>query len=313
MKAIAPGKVMIAGEYAVLDGHDALVMAVDRYAVAYRGAGAPLPRESEATLTLARREGMLTRDHAMHLDTRALEEGVRKLGLGSSAAGCAAALVLAANDEQIEIESARTRLAAMARRGHREAQGGGSGVDVLSSMYGGVVRVKFPDGAEGEPVVDSLDWPSTLAWCVLWTGVPVRTSGLIRAVRAFSERDPEGMASIVDAIRDATATLEQALRGDHALEAVRAVTAHLRAMDQLGSASQAPIITDAMRRLAAVAEPLGAGIKPSGAGGGDIVLAVAHDPSVLDRVVEASRASGFVPLALNIDRGGARIIEGEKA
>lgn len=303
---------MLAGEYAVLDGHDALVMAVDRYAAALPGPGAPLPRESEATLAVARREKLLTRDHAIHLDTRALEEGDRKLGLGSSAAGCAAALVLAATEEHIEIDRERARFASVARRGHREAQGGGSGVDVLSSTYGGVIAVRFPDGPEGEPVVDPVEWPSTLAWCVLWTGVPVRTSGLIRAVRAFGERDPHGMEAIIQSIREATGAFEHSLRSADGAEAIRAVCALLRAMDRLGSASQAPIVTESMRQLAAAAEPLGAAIKPSGAGGGDIVVAVAKDSGVLDEVVRRGHASGFVPLALEIDRGGARIAEGDE-
>jgi phosphomevalonate kinase len=313
MNAIAPGKVMLAGEYAVLEGGDAIVMAVDRYAVARPGAGAPLPRESAATLSLARREGVLAREHSIQLDTRALEEGDRKLGLGSSAAGCAAALVLAAREEAIDVDRDRARLAALARRGHREAQGGGSGVDVLASMHGGVVKVRFPEGPGGEPVVESVRWPSSLAWCVLWTGVPVRTSELIRAVRAYAEKDSTGMTRLVTALREATAAFDVALTAGNAPDAIAAVGAHLRAMDSLGIASQASIVTDGMRRLAAEVEPLGAGIKPSGAGGGDIVLAVAQNGNVLDVVIERARASGFIPLQLRIDEGGARTLEGETA
>ncbi|MEI8254271.1 MAG: hypothetical protein WCJ30_01215 [Deltaproteobacteria bacterium] len=310
--AIAPGKVMLAGEYAVLEGGDAIVMAVDRYVEARKGAGAPLPPESAATLALAQREGPLGGDHPMHLDTRALEEGGQKLGLGSSAAGCAAALVLAAYIEGVAIQARRKTLATLARRGHREAQGGGSGVDVLASVYGGVVKVSFPRGPGGEPVVEPIEWPSTLAWRVLWTGVPARTSDLIRDVRSFQDREPDAMKTILDELRGATAGFELSLRTRDAPGAVRAVREHFRAMDHLGRASQSPIVTDSMRQLAAEVEPLGAGIKPSGAGGGDIVLAVAHDEEVMDNVVRRATTLGFVPLTLQIDRGGARIVEGGK-
>ncbi len=311
-KAIAPGKVMLAGEYAVLEGGDALVMAVDRHAEALPGAGAPLPPETVATLALARREGFLGGEHVMRVDTRALEEGERKLGLGSSAAGCAAALLLAAYTEGVAVRARRKTLAALARRGHREAQGGGSGVDVLASVFGGVVKVSFPAGPAGEPVVESIEWPSTLAWCVLWTGVPARTSELIRDVRSFQEREPDAMKSMLDALRGATSDFERTLRARDAMGTVRAVRDHFRAMDRLGIASHAPIVTDAMRQLAAEVEPLGAGIKPSGAGGGDIVLAVAHDEGVMDGVVRRALPLGFVALALEIDRDGARIVDGGK-
>jgi phosphomevalonate kinase len=313
MHAIAPGKVMLAGEYAVLEGGDALVMAVDRFAIARLGEGAPLPRESVATLAAAQREGVLACDHVIHLDTRALEDGDRKLGLGSSAAGCSAALVLAATEEGVAVNARRARLAALARRGHREAQGGGSGVDVLASMHGGVIAVRFPEGTDREPVVESMAWPSSLPWCVLWTGVPVRTAELIRAVKTFAARDAKGMAECMTAIRDAAAQFEAALRAANAADAVRAVRAHATAMDRLGTSSDAHIVTDAMRQLATAVEPLGGAIKPSGAGGGDIVFAVAQDRSALDAVIRAGREKGFVPLDLAIDPKGARTIAGDPA
>jgi phosphomevalonate kinase len=313
MHAIAPGKVMLAGEYAVLEGSDALVMAVDRFAIARDGEGAQLPRESVATLAVAKREGVLAREHVMHLDTRALEEGERKLGLGSSAAGCSAALVLAATDEGVDVSARRAELAALARRGHREAQGGGSGVDVLSSMHGGVIAVRFPEGTDREPVVESIAWPSSIPWCVLWTGVPVRTSELIRAVKAFAARDPNGMAECMNAIREAARDFESAIRSGSATETVHAIRSHAAAMDRLGQSSDASIVTPAMRQLAAAVEPFGGGIKPSGAGGGDIVFAAAQDRGALDEVIRAGRQHGFVPLDLAIDSRGARTIAGDTA
>lgn len=303
---------MLAGEYAVLEGGDAFVMAVDRYVEAFGGPGAPLPSECRATLALARREGVLAGDHAMCLDTHTLEDGGHKLGLGSSAAGCMAALVLAVHTEGVAIQACRPALASLARRGHREAQAGGSGVDVLASAYGGVLKVSFPAGPAGEPVVESVAWPSSLAWCVLWTGIPARTAGLIRNVRSFQDREPDAMKSLLDELRGAVAAFDRTLRANDAPGTVRAVREHFLAMDHLGRASHTPIVTDAMRQFAAEAEPLGASIKPSGAGGGDIVLAVAQNQRVLEVAVRRARLVGFVPLTLRMDRGGARIVEGEQ-
>jgi phosphomevalonate kinase len=148
---------------------------------------------------------------------------------------------------------------------------------------------------------------------VLWTGVPVRTSELIRAVKAFAARDPNGMVECMNAIREAAGQFESALRAGSADDTVRAVRAHARAMDRLGSSSDAAIVTKAMRQLGSAVEPLGGAIKPSGAGGGDIVFATAHDATALDAVIRAGREHGFVPLDLTIDPHGARTIAGDTA
>ena len=57
----APGKLMLAGEYAVLYGHPALVMAVDRHAVAdaHQGPHPTVFREIDETFALARAEGLI--------------------------------------------------------------------------------------------------------------------------------------------------------------------------------------------------------------------------------------------------------------
>ena len=87
--ASAPGKVMLTGEYAVLDGGEAVVIAVDRRAWATLGGpGAPSEFLAAAAAVLAREVGA---DAAAALgrvtvDTEALRQDGVKLGLGSSAA-----------------------------------------------------------------------------------------------------------------------------------------------------------------------------------------------------------------------------------
>jgi phosphomevalonate kinase len=300
---------MLAGEYAVLWGADALVMAVDRYAHAAvtEARSVAMPPETAAALTNARRDGLLTREHAVQVDNAELVQGTRKLGLGSSAAQCVAALGAALAAEGQPVEPRREAVARAARRGHREAQGGGSGVDVLASALGGVLRVAFPAGPAREPVVERLAWPAGLRWAVLWTGVPVRTSELILAVRALSRRETdERMAAIAEATTELTAALRT---GDPA-RAVEAVRAHGVAMDALGQASGVPIVTGTMRQLAAAAGPLGVAVKPSGAGGGDIVLAVAQDADALDAVARLGEPLGFARLDLAVDLHGVRVLEG---
>ena len=304
---------MLAGEYAVLHGSPALVMAVDRHAVAgtAQGSVAQTP-EVTATLDLALREGLLGRAHPeITVDTSRLAgDGGRKLGLGSSAAGCVAALALALAREGRDVTDTLA-LGRMARRGHRAAQGGGSGVDVMASALGGVVGIALPDGLDGEPVVAKRDWPAELPWVVLWTGVPARTSELLGRVEALAQRDPAEAQRCWDGIAAATADLDAALSGADARAAVRAVTDHARWMDALGRAAGVGIVTEPLRRLAAVLEPLGAAVKPSGAGGGDVALAIAQDAFTLAAATAEAVRAGFTVVDLAPDAHGVRVTEGD--
>src|SRR5271169_2224572 len=118
MRARAPGKLVLTGAYAVLDGAPAIVAAVDRYAVAdaSRVMGSPAP-EVRAAL----REG----EPVPEADARDLCDAAgRKLGLGSSAAVLVASLAARAltRGEDVADRSVRARLFADARTAHARAQ-----------------------------------------------------------------------------------------------------------------------------------------------------------------------------------------------
>src|SRR5262245_37809403 len=133
MIARAPGKVVISGAYAVLEGAPAIVAAVDRYVTADA-------RRTADAVTPEVRAALGNRD-APAFDARALRRGDNKLGLGSSAAILVASLGAVAlrdlgplSDDALAAQVFEPALAA-----HRAAQGGGSGIDVAASTYGGVL------------------------------------------------------------------------------------------------------------------------------------------------------------------------------
>ncbi|MCX5743511.1 MAG: phosphomevalonate kinase, partial [Proteobacteria bacterium] len=129
MHASAPGKLIISGEYAVLDGAPALVLAVNRRVVARLvgepSTAAPSPFLAAVAAELARRGRVMP---AIVVDSSALYDGAMKLGLGSSAAVTVAATALA-------IASADpARVFPIALAAHQAAQAArgaaGSGADV---------------------------------------------------------------------------------------------------------------------------------------------------------------------------------------
>ncbi|MBI5513204.1 MAG: hypothetical protein HY909_05510 [Deltaproteobacteria bacterium] len=313
-RARAPGKLVLAGEYAVLEGAPALVLAVDRYVTARAlapGVAAPEPpREVASALALAVREGLLRAAPALSFDTSALYgEGGRKLGLGSSAAACVAGLLCALLAEGVPVDW--DELARIARQGHREAQGGGSGVDVLASAYGGLLRIQLHSSPARDPRVAKKVLPAALPWAVLWTGESARTSELLAKVHGLRARDPGDYTACMNAIEEATEALGEALAAKDFARATEAVRAHAAHLDRLGRGSEANIVTEGVRRLGVEIEPFGAAVKPSGAGGGDVAWLVAQDARALGRALRAAEDRGFSRVPLGVSEEGAHALPTE--
>ena len=145
LRVVAPGKMLLSGSYAVLEGAPALVCAVDRYAVAREASGDAASAEVAAAFGA---------EAPPSVDVSALSRGGDKLGLGGSAAAVVAALGyrFASRGEDLGRAPVRDAIFRDARRAHARVQGGGSGVDIAASVYGGVLRYSPRGGpARGGP------------------------------------------------------------------------------------------------------------------------------------------------------------------
>lgn len=272
-RVVAPGKLVLTGAYAVLDAAPAIVVAVDRLAVASRTG----------------------------VDTSALhDESGRKLGLGSSAASKVASLGLRALERGEDLGDAalRGRLLREARDAHAREQSGGSGVDVAASVYGGALRYSIDPAPSS---IQSIDLPSRLVLAAFWSGTPARTSDLRARVDALRTRGTHARflcelrvlaGECADSVRDASAFVTAARRYGAALAA-------------LGAAADAPIVPPAFADLAALASRDDAAFLPSGAGGGDVGVWLGLSPPS-SAFVDRARSLAMRPLALSIDRAGVR-------
>ena len=168
-EASAPGKLVLLGDYAVLEGARAMVCAVDRRAVGRRDPEGPGSAVVDAVLAEA---GSTDR---VRIDTGGFVEPTgEKLGIGSSAAVAVitAALATGRGDE---------RCLALALAGHRAAAGGvGSGIDVAVSFHGGVIA-SARQPAEVEPLPSRLPG---LHMSALYANESASTAALVRACRA---------------------------------------------------------------------------------------------------------------------------------
>jgi len=305
----APGKVVLWGEYAVLAGAPAAVMAVNRYArvdietdttawrFTSRGLLTPSVHRTRAEFchapaaamaeTALRHWGVeqFPAPFALASDTRSFYHTPgAKLGIGSSAALCAATCHAMAHitDTTATLDDA---LAV-----HRLFQGGsGSGLDVAASWHGGVIR--FQHGA-----ATGWTWPTQLYWQVVWTGASAATQA---ALGQYARWQAEGnTASLTDLAAAAHHLFDQPT-----LASLEAYSQRLRAMDV---AAQLNIFTPPHERLATIAADHGLVYKPCGAGGGDIGLACGMDQDALAAFAQAAREAHFVPLDLEIAPHGVK-------
>jgi phosphomevalonate kinase len=300
MRVIAPGKLVLTGAYAVLEGAPAIVAAVDRYAIVDVNAPAKI-------------------------DVRALQDaGGQKLGLGSSAASVVAsfgARALARGDDPRHA-SVRSEIFRAARDAHQRQQGGGSGVDVAASVHGGVLRYTVvrtpgttvaakpgsqpssespPSSRRFETSIHAVDMPAGLVLAAFWSGTSARTSDLLARVDALRARG--GAGAVFTALRGVAEEAADAV-GD-AGRFVKRAAAFGRALAALGDAADAPIVPPPFAELSALAEREGAAFFPSGAGGGDVAVWLGVEPPSPTFSARAT-ALGLSPLSIAVDHGGVR-------
>ncbi|MEN9578974.1 MAG: hypothetical protein RJA70_1983 [Pseudomonadota bacterium] len=294
-RAAAPGKVVISGAYVVLEGAPAIVTAVNRYVIADAGRPASyLSPEVTCALEVAPYVGYAAPDY----DVSALREEDRKLGLGSSAAILLASLAALPPSDTSSAEGLQA-LFEHALLAHRRAQGGGSGIDVAASTFGGSLRFQFGPGSDDLPRVTQLNLPPGLHVEVWSSDRAAKTSEFLKNVRAARARAPERVAEIYSALRSASEEACRACEHADAQAFVSALKAQAAGLCALGRAASIPIVTTELAELTRLSEDDGAALLPAGAGGGDIALWVSTEkPSTKVRFAQQALAHGTLALEM---------------
>ncbi len=298
MKARAPGKLVLTGAYAVLEGAPAIVVAVDRYALAdaTRVMHTPSPEV---------RAAFGGSDPVPEADARQLcDASGCKLGLGSSAAVLVASLAARAlvRGEDVRDREVRGRLFAAARSAHALAQGGGSGVDVAASVYGGALRYAAGNGA---PLIRPTALPPTLVWRVYFGGSSARTSDLRGSVAAARVERSREVSPVAGAMHETAVSGADAFESGDVARFVASAREYGSVLAALGRAARAPIVLPTHAELALDAEREGAAFLPSGAGGGDVAVWLGPQPPSPAFSARA-QALSLVALNLSVDLAGVR-------
>lgn len=259
---IAPGKLVLLGEYAVLDGAPAIVAAVDRGVRCDVEAGDGILTPGDDRFVRAALEGT-PRAFYRFSDVNPVHGLAGKPGFGGSAAATVAAVLAAGLPT------------ANAFGIHERVQGGGSGIDVFAAIHGGVRR--FPDGA--------------LVACppmaVVWSGQTAATGPRVQRYRAWAGREAFVSAS-------------RALVEAFPMEPLRAVREAYRLLCAMAADAGIAYDLPAFRAISAIAERFGGSAKPSGAGGGDIAVALFPDADACVAFEAACAAEKLTTIPVNI-------------
>jgi len=324
--ARAPGKLVALGEYAVLDGAPALVLAVDRYCEASLGASEDgrchletrAPDAHTWTFRVGEPAGVPLVDLICApsaapawrgtLDSQAFFSGATKLGLGSSAAAlCAWAgawSAYARSAGSAEPAPSLERLMAL----HRHFQGGsGSGLDIAASLLGGAIE--FQLAAASVPRVGSVRMPNSVGFAGIFAGRSASTPELLARYRAWSADHPKQAAEAQRRLRSIAEDGCAAARGDDADAFLKAITDYGRGLQNLGVAIGAQIVTAEHRQIGAQAEHYGVAYKVSGAGGGDLGIAFAADLQALEAFKTSVASDGFQVVDFSLAERGLVVEE----
>ena len=279
MRIVAPGKVVLVGEYAVLDGAPAVVAAIDRGVQCSVTPGGPLTLSTPGDDRFARAAlaAVGAPDANYHFTDWNPVPTATKAGLGGSAAATVCACL--AGDPTLKPAA----LQDIAQQVHTAVQGSGSGVDIAAAVHGGVLR--FESGAVRalepiEPVV-VYSGQSAATGPRVERYLRVARADFVRASHQLADTfqsDPQG------ALREACTLLEQMT-------------------DRAGIAWWTP----GLRRIVSIAQNCGGSAKPSGAGGGDCAVALFADEDQASSFRHCCTEAGFSVIPTNIARGAHRL------
>ena len=318
-----PGKVVISGEYAVLDGAPAIVSTLKQkvnitiqksdknhniYTTSVLQGVFPFTMDDDANILWLEADpgvfGLLLQ-HAFKILKPKLKENLWiavdsseffrttkdgtaiKLGIGSSAAVSVG--ITQALSQYQAIRSSPENLLSQANSIHQGLQGKqGSGIDVACCFADQGVIECTKDSVKNH-TWSILNWPNGLHLKALTTSQYGSTNRLVANYQRASNLYPKEFNSALDQFLEITQSLSHAWKSedvDLIIDLLRAYDVHIKKLDKIGGIG---IYTQVHADIQNIASTHNVFYKPSGAGGGDIGLAFS---SSLDALSDFSDAIG---------------------
>jgi phosphomevalonate kinase len=249
---------------------------------------------------------------SLSIDTREFCNPVdgKKFGFGSSAAvtvALTAALQrfrsVTAPIDQPPLDQAsqpQTQLDQIAIDSHRRFQHGrGSGVDIATSLKGGLIEYSMDVGSPR-----ACAWPEGLFYRFLWSGSSADTPAMLAKLRSIGTGKSErSMQALCNAAQRAAV----AWTGGDGRDVMRVLSEYVGVLRQFNVDLDLSIFDAGHEQLTDLAADRDLVYKPCGAGGGDIGVILARSQDEIDDFSELATTQGFMGLDAEVDEYGVLI------
>ena len=217
----------------------------------------------------------------------------QKIGLGSSAA---VSVALTAALQKYRADGSDVDSIAMDAH-DRFQDGRGSGVDVATSLHGGLILYRRA-GTEAR----RLGWPAGLHYRYLWSGQAAETA---EKLAKLGDREEHGAKSdSMNLLGDHAENLATAWSLGDSTQILELFPAYIDVLRQFSVDHDLGIFDAGHEELVRQASDEGIVYKPCGAGGGDIGIVLAANEHDINEFCEKTRQQGFTILDIALEERG---------
>ena len=290
-KVRIPGKVMLSGEYAVLYGGTAVLVPVPRFLEITEISNAPekpyprvvnvgLEYKITETIDYESKHGLPN----LKIDNREFysedtDGKLTKLGLGLSAAEAVGVVVIRYKRAGITVTEHKTDITRYGMDIHRKAQSGfGSGADVALCVYGEPIRFCNIDNDFHIELISDDNRINIMPITLAWTGQPADTRGFVQRFQIWVKKGGNKTKKIVSHLVEISNQLGKAWFFASIQDLFILLDEFNSIMEHIANKAQIPYKLPIHGKIENWARKHGGYAKPTGAGGGDMILIIGDLP-----------------------------------